>query len=338
MVEIKMRKEGKSKSMNLRSNKIEENLLMKRLKQLSLEEAKNRLQHERISVDLIYFLKDNRVTTGYYSDMFLNYIPDTDDDNIINSLSNINSNTVDSYKSRRLSVGNITPKKFNHQLIKKSNTDDCDDLTCGSASAINICENMNNNNNLFNNTNDDENDNVELFIKTNNKKITFNNQSIRPHTAFANVNEDLSITKRRKSAPLHHRSTDSINVNFSNENSINNKNESLNKNLSNSTTNLTDTNIFTSSRSFHNNEIIKLSKGSKFIINNSKYLRRKYLYDFYNTNNVITPNLPKSFIQREKTRIINENKTNRNVQFISNLRRIQSNFDMRVKEFSQNAI
>jgi hypothetical protein len=99
-------------------NKIQENLLSKRLKQLNEQEMKLRLKNQRTSNDLINFLKDCKQSTGYLSKMQSN------NKNFVSTCSLIEQKQL-------LSSSNHNNKKVNNfsdELLLESNTSSSLDL------------------------------------------------------------------------------------------------------------------------------------------------------------------------------------------------------------------
>jgi hypothetical protein len=249
---------------NIRLNQIEEKQLLKKLEQLNIEESRNRLKYERFSTDLIYFLKENRETTGYLS------------------------KTCPSRLKRK------TQEILNDDEIDAVVIDDYDTLS---------------------EINDD------VFI---------NDKTTRPQTAhFHNKNNKIYINRRQSAPSLR---------------SINHVSESpLIKNLNSngSSTPVSPKEIIPSNcttpiiQKKRNEDITKISTNNRYLINNNKFFKRKFSFDFIN-NTKITVNMSKDYIRKEKARIIYENKVNQNAELMAGLQRIQSAINIRVKQFRHN--
>jgi hypothetical protein len=97
-------------------NKIQENLLNKRLKQINDQEMKLRLKNQRTSNDLVNFLNDCKQSTGYFSKMNSN------------KSSSVSSLSLMDQQTSKLNIDNKQRNKYLDDQILKSNTNSSLDL------------------------------------------------------------------------------------------------------------------------------------------------------------------------------------------------------------------
>ena len=354
---------------SLRINQVEEKQLMKKLAQLNVEETKNRMKYERLSTDLIFFLKQNRETTGYFAKTHTknekkkiqqrqNEIEQELDEYF--SDEDTNSSIANNNNKKKL----IRPLTANPQSmrIKSSNrrqsapienfqNEKNARISNGTSTPINsnrLTKDMRvvspietqevSNYNLNKKKKQKFKQEIELELEEETESIEIDNnklvKNIRPHTANPNLNIKASKISRYEEGLV------------TNHDDIKSKIKSSNSTMS-STPPLPSTPVkfIPSSKDLlfmktvdsqpklrRNEDTIKISTNNRYLVNNNKCFKGKYSFDFIN-NTKITINMSKNYIQKEKTRIMYENKVTENAEFLASLHKMQTVYDFKVKQF-----
>ena len=305
---------------SLRMNKVEEKQLLKKLEQLNIEEARNRLKYDRLATDLIFFLKENRETTGYLSTTYPSHKKSTK--LLINK--DINEKTIDNNEENEINElsekKHIRPLTANPNLLKTRLIS----LRRKSAPAHRIdhherFSHINGTSTPINRTSS-PNDTITLSpvaspIGKNAKK----NQIF--------LNEILEVDDKKK---IEAESVEQTGI--QNVNSSNNRTNNIQSKIVPSSASPESSKLFSQTK--QNDNTIKISTNNRYLMNNNKLFKGKFSFDFIN-NTRIRVSMSKSYIRKEKVRIIYENKVIENAKFLESLNKIQSVFDSRVKQFSQ---
>ena len=301
---------------NLRVNLVEEKQLLKKLNQLNVEETRNRRKYDRLSTDLIYFLKQNRETTGYFSKTYSKNVKKYEKQNEIVE----KRETDEFFEDESILINNNNNKKFirpqtanpiKTSNIKKNGTSTPInsnryemERTLSPIELPNICD-----------------ENHHKIKKTQKLKLEededADKRKIRPHTA--NPHLVMKTNKINDENKSKNSSVDSTNLPLKTIPSS--KDILLMKTLDKET-------------EVQKDSIIKISTNNRYLLNNNKFFKGKFTFDFIN-NTKITINMSKNYMRKVKTRIMYENKLIENAEFLASLHRMQTAFDFKVKQFNE---
>jgi hypothetical protein len=303
---------------NLRVNLVEEKQLLKKLNQLNVEEARNRKKYDRLSTDLIYFLKQNRETTGYLSK---NYSKNAKKYEIEHH----HQESVEILEDESIIVGNnkklIRPQTAIPSNIRQFEVNKKDKNTCGTSTPINSNHNENEIVRMLSpiELTNMLDENQQKNKKTQKFKEEFDKERLRPHTANPNlIIKTNKIKDETKSNSTQVDATPPLKFIPSSKEIL------LMKTLETPTT-------------MQKDSTIKISTNNRYLVNNNKIFKGKFTFDFID-NTKIKINMSKNYMRKVKTRIMYENKVNENAEFLASLHKMQTAFDFKVKQFSETII